>query len=170
MTTSDAVIIRCDRRPGDDDLIVRLHVEGYLQEGPRFHGDDFAPYVARTVAEAGLDRSPRSRVWFAERDGRTLGCTAMVDRDDRGQLRWVVVLPAARGLGLGKRLVTLALDYAASQGWREAYLETTEGLDASMGLYEKLGFVTTDDTPTALWHGPGHHIIMRKPLAAAGRG
>lgn len=165
MATDDAVTIRSDRRPGDDALIVRLHIEGYVEEGPRFRGDDFGPYVARTVAEAGLDAPSASRVWFAERAGRAIGCAAMIDRGACGQLRWVVLVPEARGLGLGKELVTRALDYAAAQGWREVYLETTDGLDASMALYERLGFAVCTDMPTALWHGRGHHITMHKALA-----
>jgi N-acetylglutamate synthase-like GNAT family acetyltransferase len=158
MGTSD-IIFRHDRRSGDDQLIVDLHRLGYVQEGARF-GRSFWEFVGETVAEAELDRDGRSRVWFAERDGETVGCSALVDRGTVGQLRWVVLLPAERGSGAGRRLVDLALDHARACGHEEVFLETTDGLDSSMAIYEKLGFQVADEHIEALWHGDGVHITM----------
>lgn len=150
---------RHDRRPGDDQLIVDLHRLGYAVEGDRF-GEPFCAFVAQTVAEAQLDRPGRSRVWFAERGGETVGCAALVDRGNAGQLRWVVLLPAARGTGAGRTLVNVALDHARSCGHREIFLETTDGLTSSMAIYGKLGFQTTNAHVEPLWHGDGLHITM----------
>ncbi|MCG8443175.1 MAG: GNAT family N-acetyltransferase [Caulobacterales bacterium] len=157
------IIIRWDRRAGDDALITRLHAQGYGREGARFAGP-FPAYVAETVAEARLDAARDSRVWFAERGGRAIGCAAMIARGDRGQLRWVVLLEEARGLGLGRRLVERALAHARAEGWREVYLETTDGLGASMRLYETLGFKVVSDAPADLWHGRGRLIVMSLAL------
>jgi N-acetylglutamate synthase-like GNAT family acetyltransferase len=154
---------RHDRRPGDDQLIVDLHRLGYAQEGERF-GQSFWEFVSETVAEAELDREGRSRVWFAERDGETVGCSALVDRGTLGQLRWVVLLPAARGSGAGRKLVDLALDHAHACGHEEVFLETTDGLDSSMAIYEKLGFGVADQHVEPLWHGDGIHITMTLKL------
>jgi GNAT superfamily N-acetyltransferase len=146
-------------RAGDDALIVELHRLGYAPEGERF-GAAFCDFVGETVAEAGLGNGGRSRVWFAERGGEAVGCAALVDRGEVGQLRWVVLLPAARGTGAGRKLVDLALDHARDCEHREVFLETTEGLSASMAIYEKLGFKTSDEHIEELWHGPGVHITM----------
>jgi GNAT superfamily N-acetyltransferase len=163
-TAPPDVRLRSDWRPGDADLIVDLHRRGYAPEGERF-GGHFPDYVAETVREARLDAPGHaSRVWFAERGSETLGCAAMIDRSTRGQLRWVVLLPEARGLGIGKALFTAAMDHAAAQGWPEVYLETTDGLGASMQLYLANGFTVTSDEPTELWHGPGHFIVMTRRL------
>ncbi len=156
------VILRDRWRPGDAELIVSLHRRGYASEGARF-GGAFPVYVRETVDEAGLDRSGHaSRVWFAERGGEALGCAAMIDRGARGQLRWVVILPEARGAGLGRALVQAALDYAAAQGWREVYLETTDGLDSSMALYRGFGFSLDSQQEADLWDGPGQFIVMTR--------
>lgn len=156
--------LRSAWRPGDADLIVDLHRRGYASEGDRF-GPSFPGYVRKTVEEAGLDAPGHdSRVWFAEQAGETLGCAAMIDRNGRGQLRWVVLLPAARGLGLGKLLLTTAMDYAAAQGWPDVFLETTDGLGPSMQLYLTHGFAVTSVTEVDLWDGPGRMIVMARSL------
>ena len=153
--------IRSDRRAGDDALIVELHRLGYRGHGPRF-GPEFAEFVAETVAEAGLDDPSSGSVWFAHDGAGAVGCSALINRGDRGQLRWVIVLPRARGLGLGMRLTELALDHAEIQPHHTVFLETTDGLEASMAIYQKLGFVTTHAQPTRLWHGEGVHIVMER--------
>lgn len=160
----DAIRLRSDWRSGDPALIVDLHRRGYAGEGPRFAAG-FADYVDLTVAEAGLGAPGKaSRVWFAERGGETLGCAAMIDRGTRGQLRWVVLVPEARGLGLGKALFAAAMDHAAAQGWPEVYLETTDGLTASMQMYLANGFAVTSDTEEELWDGLGRMIVMTRRL------
>lgn len=162
LTRAD-ITIRHDRRAGDDDLIVALHRDGYADEGAAF-GPTFIPFVAQTVAEARLGENENHRVWFAEACGRTVGCTAMIDRGGHGQLRWVIVLPEARGLGLGKQLVDLAMAHAQALGCREVILETTDGLDASMTLYERLGFEVRERTIAELWQGPAPLIVMARTL------
>lgn len=144
-------------------MIVDLHRLGYAIEGDRF-GEPFCEFVAETVAEAQLDKPSRSRVWFAELDEKAVGCSALVDRGEVGQLRWVVLLPEARGTGAGKKLVDLALDHARACGHREVFLETTDGLDSSMAIYEKLGFTTREAHVERLWHGDGLHITMTLTL------
>lgn len=159
------VRLRSDWRSGDADLIVELHRRGYAGEGERFAGP-FPDYVGETVREAGLDRPGHaSRVWFAERGAETLGCAAMIDRGNRGQLRWVVLVPEARGLGIGKALFAAAMDHAAAQGWPEVFLETTDGLGPSMQMYLANGFTVTQDVEDDLWHGRGQFIVMTRRLA-----
>lgn len=159
------VTLRTSLKPGDIGRIVSLHGEGYAQEEGGF-GLAFEAFVARTLADFVIDNGARGRVFLAERDGALVGCAAMVDRDGRGQLRWVIVSPAARGTGLGKRLVEAAMAYAAEQGWREVYLETTEGLPASMDIYKKLGFETVSVEETELWNPHAQKLIhMRKTLS-----
>ncbi|WP_291200834.1 GNAT family N-acetyltransferase [Hyphomonas sp.] len=163
-TLPRGIRLRSDWRPGDRDLIVDLHRRGYAGEGLRFAAG-FADYVDLTVAEAGLGAPGNaSRVWFAERGAEALGCAAMIDRGARGQLRWVVLLPEARGFGLGKALFGAAMDHAAAQGWREVYLETTDGLAASMQMYLADGFAVTRDSEEELWDGPGRMIVMTRRL------
>ena len=104
------VTIRRDLRPGDLGRVIELHGRCYdMLPG---YGLRFEAYVARTIAEYVLDADANGRMWLAERDGALLGCAAIVLRPGkRGQLRWVLVDPSTRGIGLGKKLVDRALDY-----------------------------------------------------------
>lgn len=157
---TDAFKIRKTLRPGDLGRIVALHGEGYEGETSHF-GLTFEAHVARTVAEFILDNDGKGRVWLAEQGADLIGCAAMVDRGDQGQLRWVLVAPKARGSGLGKTLIHGAMDYASDQpAWRSVFLETTEGLPASMDIYRKLGFEITDEKLEKLWEDRQQKVIV----------
>jgi len=71
------------------------------------------------------------------------------------------------GVGLGHRLVTLALDHCVERGLASIYLETTDGLPKSMQLYEKLGFKGHSTEMADLWDGARKLITMKLQLSRA---
>ena len=161
---SDETSIRTDLRPGDLGRIISLHGEVYDPLGG--YGLTFEAFVGRTIAEFVLDNNARGRIWLAERGDRLVGCSAIALRDnDRGQLRWVLVDPSARGRGIGKQLVNAAMDYCREKGCKQVFLETTDGLPESQALYETLGFAVTSESVEELWDGPRPLIIMEMELA-----
>jgi GNAT superfamily N-acetyltransferase len=163
MTLADTISVRDELRAGDLGSIVALH--GTCYEALPGFGLAFEAYVARTVAEYILDAGAKGRIWIAERDGRLVGCTAIVLRDeDRGQLRWVLVDQSARGLGLGKRLVNNALQFCRDNGCKEVFLETTDGLPESQALYDALGFEIVSHESEILWDGVRPLIHMKLEL------
>ncbi|MDT8449083.1 MAG: GNAT family N-acetyltransferase [Wenzhouxiangellaceae bacterium] len=159
----DDLKIRHELRPGDLGRLIALHGQVYADE-PGF-GPEFEAFVARTVAEYGLDNRFRGRVWLLERGDELVGCAAIAHRGGgRAQLRWVLLARAVRGTGLGRHLVETALGYCRSKGYGEVYLETTDGLEASTGLYRKLGFDHVSSEPVPLWAGVRPLMRMRKIL------
>ena len=163
MTLPDTISVRDELRAGDLGSVVALHGKCY-EALPGF-GLAFEAYVARTVAEYILDAGAKGRIWIAERDGRLVGCTAIVLRDEnRGQLRWVLVDQSARGLGLGKRLVNNALQFCRENGCKEVFLETTDGLPESQALYDALGFEIVSHESEILWDGVRPLIHMKLEL------
>lgn len=79
-----------------------------------------------------------SRGLGAIHEGRLVGTAVLTPYGDTGATcNMIIVDPAMRGLGLGRRLVEKLLDRA---GDRECRLIATE---AGLPLYEKLGFVAT---------------------------
>ena len=163
MTLADTISVRDELRAGDLGSIVALHGKCY-EALPGF-GLAFEAYVAQTVAEYILDAGAKGRIWIAERDGRLVGCTAIVLRDEnRGQLRWVLVDQSARGLGLGKRLVNNALQFCRENGCKEVFLETTDGLPESQALYDALGFEIVSHESEILWDGVRPLIHMKLEL------
>ena len=161
---TDQPVVRTTLRAGDLGRIIELHGIAY-DSVPGF-GLHFEAFVGRTIAEYILDNKAEGQIWLAERDGQLVGCTAIVLREGgRGQVRWVLVAPSERGCGLGKQLVTGALQYCRDEGCRSVFLETTDGLKESQTLYEQLGFGVTSETVAELWDGPRPLIIMEMDLA-----
>ena len=59
---------------------------------------------------------------------------------DTCELRKMYAVPAARGKGLGKYLLNLAIDKAKEIGYQRMVLETAALLKEAIGLYKKYGF------------------------------
>jgi GNAT superfamily N-acetyltransferase len=149
------VTVRHERRAGDLGRVISFHGELYAREFG--FGLGFETYVAETMVEFGQQEQPeRDRLWVAEMDGRLVGCIAILGREDgAAQLRWFLVDPATRGQGLGRKLVTEALDFCRVAGYRSVYLWTVNGLEAAAKLYREAGFEKTETKPEAiLWNVP----------------
>ena len=161
------ITIRSDLRPGDLGRIISLHGTAYIDE--KHFGLTFEAFVAKTIAEFIIDNEARGKVFLAERGNDLVGCAAIVERPSpdgmHGQLRWILADPSVRGSGLGKRLVDMAMDHARESGWLEVFLETTDGLEASMGIYKKLGFEVETRETHHLWLEANDVITMRLKLA-----
>lgn len=147
---ADGAAVRISLRPGDIGEIVRLHGTIYARE----HGFDptFEAYVAEPLARFAIAASPRERIWIAERGGRIVGCVAIVAAsNDVAQLRWFLVDPAARGQGLGTRLLDEAVAFSRASGYRSVILWTVRALAAAARLYAAKGFRRTVEKPGRLW-------------------
>jgi N-acetylglutamate synthase-like GNAT family acetyltransferase len=145
-----AVTIRTELRPGDIGMVVHMHGILYGQES----GFDptFEAYVAGPLAEFVYRASSRECLWIAERDGRTIGCIAIVAASEEvAQLRWYLVDPGARGIGLGKRLLNEAISFSRKHGYRSVILWTVSSLTAAANLYSAAGFRKVEEKPRNMW-------------------
>ncbi len=53
--------------------------------------------------------------------------------------------PEVRGLGLGRKMISLCLEKAKEFNFEKCYLETMTYMEAAQGLYKKNGFEYIDD-------------------------
>jgi RimJ/RimL family protein N-acetyltransferase len=138
---NERVEIRRELRPGDLGTIVREHGRLYSRE---YGVDrDFEAMVATAVADAAARGWPGERegVWIVERHGAFAGCLGLTDEGcGLAALRWVLLDPAVRGLGLGRRMIGEAIDTAEELGYEVIGLETFSELRAAARIYRSHGF------------------------------
>ncbi|MBM9465407.1 GNAT family N-acetyltransferase [Aeromicrobium sp. YIM 150415] len=118
--------------------------------------------VTRFLHEAdltlsGLD-SPSLRLWIDRRDDEIVGCTGYELSEDRAHVlvRSVAVSPVARRTGRGRELARFALDQAAGDGARTAWLFSRRS-----GLFwESLGFAHADRDELATVLAGTHQVRL----------
>lgn len=134
-------------QPGDMGWVVQSHGAQYAGE----YGFDssFEALVAEIVAKflTSFDAS-RERCWIAEIDGTQVGSVFLVRHDDEvAKLRLLLVEPAGRGHGLGKRLVGECIAFARACGYRKITLWTQSILTSARKIYQEAGFVLVASDP-----------------------
>jgi len=91
--------------------------------------------------EFGRSDDPAIAEYVAEIDGRIVGSIALRDRGDgSGRISKLFVAQDARGRGVGKQLLALAVDEAVRKRLRTLDLETRAQFEAAVHLYESTGW------------------------------
>lgn len=149
-TTPGDVTIRTELRSGDIGAITRMHGLLYEREyGYNFH---FESYVAAGLHEFAEQYNPaRDSLWICEHDGAIIGSMVLMDRGSAAQLRYFLLEPPYRGLGLGKKLMELFMVFARQTGYTSSYLWTTHELTAAATLYRRHGFTLTEEKTQSVW-------------------
>lgn len=151
----DRVSLRSPR-PGDFGWIVERHGALYTEE----YGwdDSFEALVARIVADYLEHRDTvREAAWIAELAGGRAGCVLCVREDARtARLRLLLVEPAARGTGIGSRLVDECIAFARGAGYERLTLWTNDVLAEARRIYERAGFELVEEEPHRSF---GHDLV-----------
>lgn len=133
----------------DRDWVVAMHgqlyadAEGYDQGFEKLVGEIVDGFIA------GHDPA-RERGWVAERGGERLGSIFCARADaETAQLRLFLVMPEARGLGIGKLLIAECLRFARAAGYARMKLWTHSHLETAIALYARSGFELTAEWPSA---------------------
>ena len=133
--TLEEIKIRTDFKPGDIGFMTYMHGVHYG------FGIYFEIYVAQTLSSfyKNLDKT-KERVWIAEHDDKIIGSLALKNTNGEAQLRYFLINPDYRGLGLGGKMLDLFMDFMKACGYRSSFLLTEEQLKTAAYLYEKYGY------------------------------
>jgi ribosomal protein S18 acetylase RimI-like enzyme len=147
-------------RAGDEMAISSVLLEAFREYLPQYTPAGFAA-TTPSPSEV-LRRMEEGPVWLAIIESDTVGTVSAVLRGKHAlYIRGMAVLPQARGLQIGNLLFELIEEYAKEHGCTKLVLSTTPFLDRAIRLYERLGFVRTDEGP---------HDLHGTPLITMGKG
>jgi len=152
------ITIRTELRPGDIGYIIHLHGKVYGEEYA--FGIAFETYVAKGLCEFYSQYDPiKDRVWICEHEDRIVGFLLLMHREeDAAQLRYFILEPAYRGIGLGKRLMDLYMEHLRLTGYRSSYLWTTNEQVTATALYKRYGFVQTEEKASEAFGKPLYEL------------
>lgn len=148
-----------DERPLTVTGATAAEVEGIVEPLFREYGEWVAECLGRdfgvALTEADLARhhdafrdeipkllGPRGRLVVARLGDEPIGVGALKPVDGAtAEIKRMYVRPSARGLGVGRALLTRLLEDASAEGYTTARLETLEFMAAAHAIYRAAGFV-----------------------------
>lgn len=145
-------------QPGDIGWVIQRHGTLYFEE----YGWDerFEALAAGIAADFIQHADPkRERCWIAERDGENVGSVFLMKHPERegvARLRLLLVEPKARGLGIGRRLVSECTRFARRAGYHTITLWTNDVLRAARRIYEQEGYRLIHEEPHQIF---GHGLV-----------
>ena len=137
--------VRAEDIPALEAIAAEAHRDSRFWNDPRFPRERCAALYANWIA--GEARGRAARVFVVEHEGRPAGYLSCHERGvataRHGDIGLVAVAQAARGLGLGGRLVDAALDWAAARGLPRMEVVTQGRNSSALALYASRGFQPT---------------------------
>lgn len=133
----------------------------FLETYDEVAADPADVWAARAAASTG---EGDQLIMVALHEGRPVGMAGIAReigqrRRHRATLWGVWLDPAHRGRGVGRQMVSTALDWARDREVRAVYLEVVENEDPSWSLYGRLGFVRREVDPFGA-HVDGHDVAL----------
>ena len=139
------ISIRTDIRPGDLGFIMYRH--------GKLYGEEYNYSVAlETYVGLGLYEfyknydAEKDCVWICEHNNCIVGFLLLMHGENNtARLRFFYLDAGYRGIGLGKKLMQLFMNFLKEKGYSSCYLTTTNEQTDAAALYKKFGFELTEE-------------------------
>ncbi|QNK00609.1 GNAT family N-acetyltransferase [Dyella telluris] len=155
MPTAPRLHFEIDDPAAPDVQPLIRELDGYLSE--LYPTGNIRPVPAEELKQANVT------FLTARVDGTPVACGAVVQHDDYVEVKRMYVLPACRGLGLGKQLLDALEVQIARTGGRLVRLETGTAQTEALELYEHTGYRRC--APFGEHRANPQSICMEKSLA-----
>lgn len=106
----------------------------------------FQDFDAELKSLPGKYAPPTGEILLAlDSNGTAVGCVAVrpLSPPECCEMKRLCILPAGRGLGIGKKLSFEIVDIAVSLGYNEIKLDTLPSMYQAISLYQSAGFAPT---------------------------
>lgn len=81
-------------------------------------------------------------IFFYQQNEATIGTFALIKiNKDTFELGKMAVSPAARGKGIGQKMLQFCIKFAQEAGWKKLILYSNTSLENSIYIYKKFGFI-----------------------------
>lgn len=129
-------------QPSDNTFIAKIIRDTLAEFGANHPGTVY--YDPTTDALYELFQKEKSVYNIAEINGKIVGGGGIYPTaglpTDTCELVKMYLLPEARGIGLGSKLIMQCLEQAKANGFSKVYLETMNELKAALKVYAGMGF------------------------------
>ncbi len=160
-----------DARPDDREAIRELTTAVYHAFAAAMEPDAWEGLRGAMMAALATEE-PVQRI-VAEREGEIVGSVMLYPGSANAygelaravswpELRLLAVAPAARGMGIGRRLVEECVRRARASGARALGLHTSKTMEVARAMYEGMGFVRA---PEHDFQPPGAELVTAYRLS-----
>jgi GNAT superfamily N-acetyltransferase len=138
-------------------LVTEVLAEFGLAFGVGSATDDQLPGLPASYVDGG------GRFWIARHAGRLVGtCGVYPVAPKVFELRKMYVRSTARGLGVGRLLLELAIAWTRAHGGTHVVLDTIEEMTQAIVFYERNGFVRDDAQRRSSRCTRGYTLALRR--------
>ncbi len=138
-------------KPGELGIVASQHMDFYMKEYDL--DSSFEYYLFEGMARFLKNREAgKGGLWVADHNGTVVGSIAIDHEDDTtAKLRWLLVHPEFRGMGIGRRLMDEAMEFCRLNLYKRIFLWTFSELREARHLYEMYGFSPTEEAKHVIW-------------------
>jgi DNA-binding MarR family transcriptional regulator/GNAT superfamily N-acetyltransferase len=145
------ITFRRDLQPGDAGFLLHMHGSLYAKEAG--YNMEYETQVCKTFYEfLEAYNASKDQVFLAMHGTQIIGSIAVLGHSRYAtQLRWFLVHPDYRGLGIGQQLLQEAINAAKEKLFQKIYLITTSAQIPAIKLFKKNGFRKSGEKHMPMW-------------------